>query len=240
MRPGTGRWAGMGCCIQYERRAGARRAALEGWRARDLGGWRARGGRVHAVRTRRDGGGAVAADVPQGEPGGRVRLPVVRLGETRRPASASSPSSARTAPRRSPTSPRASGRRPRSSAALGCVPARSRPTTGSTPTGGSPTRCTWRADAHPLRSRSAGTRPSCRIAPNWSARDPDERFSSTPPGGPANEAAFTYQLLARRLGTNNLPDCSNMCHEASGTALSRPSESARARSPWRTSPTMPS
>ncbi|MFF0484490.1 FdhF/YdeP family oxidoreductase [Streptomyces sp. NPDC004435] len=34
-----------------------------------------------------------------------------------------------------------------------------------------------------------------------------------------NEATFLYQLLARELGTNNLPDCSNMCHKASGRAL---------------------
>jgi anaerobic selenocysteine-containing dehydrogenase len=34
-------------------------------------------------------------------------------------------------------------------------------------------------------------------------------------GRASNEAAFVYQLLARRLGTNNLPDCSNMCHESS-------------------------
>lgn len=39
-------------------------------------------------------------------------------------------------------------------------------------------------------------------------------------GRASNEAAFAYQLLARRLGTNNLPDCSNMCHESSGAALS--------------------
>ncbi len=38
-------------------------------------------------------------------------------------------------------------------------------------------------------------------------------------GRASNEAAFLYQLLARALGTNNLPDCSNMCHESSGTAL---------------------
>ena len=38
-------------------------------------------------------------------------------------------------------------------------------------------------------------------------------------GRTSNEAAFLYQLLARRFGTNNLPDCSNMCHEASGMAL---------------------
>jgi molybdopterin-dependent oxidoreductase alpha subunit len=38
-------------------------------------------------------------------------------------------------------------------------------------------------------------------------------------GRASNEAAFVFQLLARRLGTNNLPDCSNMCHESSGAAL---------------------
>ena len=38
-------------------------------------------------------------------------------------------------------------------------------------------------------------------------------------GRASNEAAFVYQLFARRLGTNNLPDCSNMCHESSGAAL---------------------
>ena len=39
-------------------------------------------------------------------------------------------------------------------------------------------------------------------------------------GRASNEAAFLYQLFARSLGTNNLPDCSNMCHESSGLALS--------------------
>ena len=38
-------------------------------------------------------------------------------------------------------------------------------------------------------------------------------------GRASNEAAFLYQLFARVFGTNNLPDCSNMCHESSGTAL---------------------
>ncbi|MEC3957208.1 FdhF/YdeP family oxidoreductase [Nocardia sp. CDC153] len=38
-------------------------------------------------------------------------------------------------------------------------------------------------------------------------------------GRTANETAFAYQLLVRSFGTNNLPDCSNMCHESSGTAL---------------------
>ena len=38
-------------------------------------------------------------------------------------------------------------------------------------------------------------------------------------GRTSNEAAFLYQLMVRSLGTNNLPDCSNMCHESSGKAL---------------------
>lgn len=38
-------------------------------------------------------------------------------------------------------------------------------------------------------------------------------------GRTSNEAAFLYQLMGRQLGTNNFPDCSNLCHESSGTAL---------------------
>jgi len=38
-------------------------------------------------------------------------------------------------------------------------------------------------------------------------------------GRASNEAAFLYQLFVRQFGTNNLPDCSNMCHESSGAAL---------------------
>lgn len=38
-------------------------------------------------------------------------------------------------------------------------------------------------------------------------------------GRTSNEAAFLYQLMVREFGTNNLPDCSNLCHEASGVAL---------------------
>ena len=40
-------------------------------------------------------------------------------------------------------------------------------------------------------------------------------------GRTSNEAAFLYQLFARQFGTNNLPDCSNMCHESSGAALNQ-------------------
>ena len=48
---------------------------------------------------------------------------------------------------------------------------------------------------------------------------PDEAAFYTS-GRTSNEAAFLYQLFVRQLGTNNLPDCSNMCHESSGAALS--------------------
>ena len=47
---------------------------------------------------------------------------------------------------------------------------------------------------------------------------PDEAIFYTS-GRASNEAAFLYQLFVREFGTNNLPDCSNMCHEASGVAL---------------------
>ncbi len=52
-----------------------------------------------------------------------------------------------------------------------------------------------------------------------SLNNPDEAVFYTS-GRTSNEAAFLYQLLVRQFGTNNLPDCSNMCHESSGTALS--------------------
>ncbi|RKH33438.1 hypothetical protein D7Y13_17170 [Corallococcus praedator] len=48
---------------------------------------------------------------------------------------------------------------------------------------------------------------------------PDEACFYTS-GRTSNEAAFLYQLFVRQFGTNNLPDCSNMCHESSGTGLS--------------------
>jgi len=48
---------------------------------------------------------------------------------------------------------------------------------------------------------------------------PDEAIFYTS-GRTSNEAAFLYQLFVREFGTNNMPDCSNMCHESSGVALS--------------------
>jgi molybdopterin-dependent oxidoreductase alpha subunit len=50
-------------------------------------------------------------------------------------------------------------------------------------------------------------------------KDPNQAVFYTS-GRTSNEAAFLYQLFAREYGTNNLPDCSNMCHESSGVALS--------------------
>ncbi|MCM2129837.1 FdhF/YdeP family oxidoreductase [Larsenimonas rhizosphaerae] len=48
--------------------------------------------------------------------------------------------------------------------------------------------------------------------------DPNEALFYTS-GKACNESAWVFQLLARLYGTNNMPDCSNMCHEASGAAL---------------------
>ena len=58
------------------------------------------------------------------------------------------------------------------------------------------------------------------ISDRLRALDDPNRAAFYTSGRASNEAAFVYQLLARRLGTNNLPDCSNMCHESSGAALS--------------------
>ena len=52
-----------------------------------------------------------------------------------------------------------------------------------------------------------------------SLNSPNEAIFYTS-GRTSNEAAFLYQLFVRQFGTNNLPDCSNMCHESSGAALS--------------------
>ncbi|MBZ9558695.1 MULTISPECIES: FdhF/YdeP family oxidoreductase [unclassified Modicisalibacter] len=56
------------------------------------------------------------------------------------------------------------------------------------------------------------------IADHLAAIDPDRALFYTS-GRASNEAAYLYQLFARVYGTNNLPDCSNMCHEASGLGM---------------------
>ncbi|WP_051105241.1 molybdopterin-dependent oxidoreductase [Catelliglobosispora koreensis] len=55
-------------------------------------------------------------------------------------------------------------------------------------------------------------------ARHLNAIQPDQALFYTS-GRTSNEAAFLYQMFARAYGTNNLPDCSNMCHESSGVAL---------------------
>ncbi len=54
------------------------------------------------------------------------------------------------------------------------------------------------------------------ILKNLNSPDQAEFYTS---GRASNEAAYLYQLFVRLYGTNNFPDCSNMCHEASGIAL---------------------
>jgi molybdopterin-dependent oxidoreductase alpha subunit len=58
-----------------------------------------------------------------------------------------------------------------------------------------------------------------RIARAVSALQSPEQAVFYTSGRTSNEAAFLYQLFVRELGTNNLPDCSNLCHESSGFAL---------------------
>lgn len=57
------------------------------------------------------------------------------------------------------------------------------------------------------------------IAEQLNALESPDRAVFYTSGRTSNEAAFCYQLLVRSFGTNNLPDCSNMCHESSGSAL---------------------
>ncbi len=57
------------------------------------------------------------------------------------------------------------------------------------------------------------------IALELRAIGPDHTMFYTS-GRTSNEAAFLYQLVGRMFGTNNFPDCSNMCHDSSGVALS--------------------
>ncbi|GAB3088842.1 FdhF/YdeP family oxidoreductase [Isoptericola nanjingensis] len=57
------------------------------------------------------------------------------------------------------------------------------------------------------------------VADRLNALDSPDQASFYTSGRTSNEAAFVYQLFVRAFGTNNLPDCSNMCHESTGAAL---------------------
>ena len=57
------------------------------------------------------------------------------------------------------------------------------------------------------------------VAERLRGLDSPDRAAFYTSGRTANETAFLYQLFVRAFGTNNLPDCSNMCHESTGTAM---------------------
>ncbi len=59
------------------------------------------------------------------------------------------------------------------------------------------------------------------VAKHLNALDNPNQAEFYTSGRASNEAAFVYQLFARRFGTNNFPDCSNMCHEATSVALAK-------------------
>ena len=59
------------------------------------------------------------------------------------------------------------------------------------------------------------------IAEELAALDSPDEATFYTSGRTSNEAAFLYQLFVREFGTNNLPDCSNMCHESSGVAMTQ-------------------
>ena len=59
------------------------------------------------------------------------------------------------------------------------------------------------------------------IAQHLNAMDHPDQLELYTSGRASNEASWLYQLFGRVMGTKNFPDCSNMCHEASGTGLKR-------------------
>jgi molybdopterin-dependent oxidoreductase alpha subunit len=80
---------------------------------------------------------------------------------------------------------------------------------------------------HPMVKRPGGTHYEpiawddafALIAGQLNALDSPDQATFYTSGRASNEAAFVYQLFVRALGTNNLPDCSNMCHESTSMAL---------------------
>lgn len=60
-----------------------------------------------------------------------------------------------------------------------------------------------------------------KIGNNLNALNSPHEATFYTSGRTSNEAAYMYQLFVRQFGTNNLPDCSNMCHESSGSGLSK-------------------
>lgn len=58
-----------------------------------------------------------------------------------------------------------------------------------------------------------------KIAEHLNALESPDEAAFYTSGRTSNETSFLYQLFAKEFGTNNMPDCSNMCHETSGSAL---------------------
>ena len=172
-------------------------------------------GRVwHARPSRWTGSARCSSDEPRGR---RLRLPRLRVA-------------------RRPQGPAARHLRERHQARHVGDDAASASTATSSPPTRSPSSSEWTR----LRARGPGTadepmvydagdatatcRSPGRTPSSWSARrcaalDSPHQASFYTSGRLGNEATFLYQLWVREFGTNNLPDCSNMCHEASGRAL---------------------
>ena len=143
-------------------------------------------------------------------------------GPSRAPGTGRTPSSARTAPRRSPRRRRCAGSRADFFAAhpIAELAARSRPLAR-------PAGPAHRADG------AAGRAPTTTDRSRWDdafalIADPAARAatrrtrrSSTPPAAPPTRPRSATSCFARAFGTNNLPDCSNMCHESSGRRADR-------------------
>lgn len=80
---------------------------------------------------------------------------------------------------------------------------------------------------HPMVLRPGGTHYEpiswedafALVAGELTALDSPDQAAFYTSGRTSNEAAFLYQLFVRKFGTNNLPDCSNMCHESSGAGM---------------------
>ena len=165
--------------------------------------------------------GCAAADHPAGhEPEGRLRLPELCLAGSRpghrklaefceNGAKAVAWEATTQARRRRRSSPPTRRRAARRHDDHWLEPARP----------AAPSRCTSRRAPRTTR-RSPGTTPSAWSPTGCRRWTPEPRRSSTPAGARQQRGRVPLPALrARRFGTNNLPDCSNMCHESSGAAL---------------------
>ena len=180
------------------------------------------GGRGHdEARGRADGRAPYGADAAPAQPGRRLRLPGLRLAGPATRATGTPRSSARTAPRRSPR------RRPCAASTASFFAEHSidraarqdrllaRPAGPDHRADGAARR------GDPLRADrlGRGVRADRRAAQR--ARVARTRRSSTPPARPPTRRRSPTSSSPARYGTNNLPDCSNMCHESTSVGAGR-------------------